>query len=133
MGQPPLYVTFLVCPSIHPSILLSTYLSHTISQELHIIWSWFLVHLCKMMIFPCIFFIFSKFWFFVLLGGKRAKNNVKLPISVCFALYLRNCRSYHNFDNDISRCFSLFFFFFKCNIVNIKIIFNFNFALIFNF
>ena len=56
------------------------------------------------------------------LGGKRAKNDLKLPISVCFAPYLRNCRSYHrDFDNDIYRCFSLYFFK-KCNIVNIKII-----------
>ena len=58
-------------------------------------------------------------------GYKLAKNNLKLPISVCSALYLRNgrsCRSYHqDFDNDIYRCSSLFFFF-KCNIVNIKII-----------
>ena len=35
-------------------------------------------------------------------GGKKAKNDLKLPISVCFALYLRNCRLYHwDFDNDI--------------------------------
>ena len=56
------------------------------------------------------------------LGGKRAKNDLKLSISVCFALYLRNFRSYHqDFDNDIYRCFSLYFFQ-KCSIVNIKII-----------
>ena len=35
-------------------------------------------------------------------GGKRAKNHLKLPVSVCFTLYLRKCRSYHQgFDNDI--------------------------------
>ena len=28
-------------------------------------------------------------------GGKSAKNVLKLPISVCHALYLRKCRSYH--------------------------------------
>ena len=50
-----------------------------------------------------------------------AKNDLKLPISVCFALYFRNCRSYQDFDNDIYRCFSLFFFK-KHNIVNIKMI-----------
>ena len=55
-------------------------------------------------------------------GGKRAKNDPKLPILVCFALYLRNCRSYHqDFDNDIYRCLSLYFFK-KWNIVGIKII-----------
>ena len=41
----------------------------TISQEQYSIWSWFLVHLCKMMIYPCAFFIFLKFWFFGLLVG----------------------------------------------------------------
>ena len=46
----------------------------------------------------------------------------KVFISVCFALYLRNYRSYQkNFDNDIYSCFSLYFLK-KCNIVNIKII-----------
>ena len=56
------------------------------------------------------------------LGSKRAKNDLKVPISVCFALYLRICRSYHqDFDNDVYRCFSLYFFI-KWNIANIKII-----------
>ena len=41
------------------------------------------------------------FQFFVIVllgdfrGGKRGKNDLKLPISVCHALYLRNFRSYH--------------------------------------
>ena len=68
--------------------------------------------------------IFSFFKILILgfLGGKRAKNDLKLPISLWFALYLRNCRLYHrNFDNDIYRCFSLYFFK-KYNILNIKII-----------
>ena len=55
------------------------------------------------------------------------KNDLKLPILVCHAPYLRKCRSYHQdfgtqmLNNDIYRCFSSFFF--KCNVVNIKIIF----------
>ena len=57
-------------------------LSHSVSQELYIIWFWFLIHMCKMMIFPGNFFIFENF-------------DLKLPISVCFVLYLGNCRSYH--------------------------------------
>ena len=36
-------------------------LSHSISQELYLVRLWFLVHFCKMMIPPAIFFIFSKF------------------------------------------------------------------------
>ena len=33
------------------------------------------------------FFHFSKFWFWGFYGGKRTKDDLKLPISVCFALY----------------------------------------------
>ena len=68
------------------------HLSCIISQEQYSIWSWVLVHLCKMMIFPGfsfmvlifkivifpkVFFIFSKFWFSGLLGGKRTKSSPK--------------------------------------------------------
>ena len=49
-------------------------LSHSVSQELYLIWLWFLVHLCKMMIFPAIFFIFLKFWFLGFLGVRRIKG-----------------------------------------------------------
>ena len=41
------------------------------------------------------FFHFLKSWFWGFLGGKRAKHDLKLPISVCFALYLRNFKLYH--------------------------------------
>ena len=39
-------------------------MSHFISQEPYIIWLSFMVHLCKMMISPGSFFIFSKFGIF---------------------------------------------------------------------
>ena len=35
-----------------------TNLSHSVSQELYLIWLWFLVHMCKMMISPAICFSF---------------------------------------------------------------------------
>ena len=38
--------------------------SHSISQELYLIWFFFLVHMCKMMISWTCFFNFPKFWFF---------------------------------------------------------------------
>ena len=38
--------------------------SHCISQELYVIWLWFLVHMCKMMISPAIFFHFFKILIF---------------------------------------------------------------------
>ena len=85
-------------------------LSHYMFQELYIIWLWFMVHIYKMMVSPAIFLILQNFDFWGFQVGKRAKNDLKLLISVCFALYLRNCSSYHqDFDNNIYRCFSLFF------------------------
>ena len=38
-------------------------LSHSISQDLCLVWLWFLVHMCKMRS-PASFLSFSKFWFF---------------------------------------------------------------------
>ena len=49
---------------LHPSC--------TISQEQYSISSWFLVHLCKMMISPGAFFILLRFWFFGLV--RRVKG-----------------------------------------------------------
>ena len=43
--------------------------SHFTSLKPFIIWMPFMVHMCKMMISPYVFFIFSKFWFFMLLEG----------------------------------------------------------------
>ena len=87
----------------------------------HTSWLWILVHMCKM-ISPANFFIFQNLNFWGFYGVKGHKNDLKLPISVCFALRLRNCRSYHqDFNNDIYMCFSLYFLK-KYNIVNIKVI-----------
>ena len=49
----------------------------SISQELYIIWSSFVVDKCKMIICPGVFLIFSKFWFPGLLEGSRGKNGPK--------------------------------------------------------
>ena len=66
-------------------------LLHSISQEPYIIWLSFMLHLCKMIISPGLFFSFSKFWFFGLLGGKMAKSSPKLTKnSVHHTSYLRN-------------------------------------------
>ena len=60
-------------------------LSHSIFQEAYIIWSWFLVHKCKMMTSLDSFFILSKFCFVGLLGGvegqKMAQNEKKFCMS----------------------------------------------------
>ena len=70
--------------------------SCSISQEPYIRWSSFVVCKCKMIIYSGFFPIFSKLWFFRLLGGSKGikwpemtKNSV-----VCHALYLRNHTSY---------------------------------------
>ena len=47
------------------------YVARAISQEQYSIWSWFLVHLCKMMISPGVPFIFFEIFIFGLLGQKN--------------------------------------------------------------
>ena len=70
-------------------------LSHFISLEPYIIWLSFMVHLCKMLIYPSIFFIFSKFWFFGLLGGWKSKKRSKMTKnSVRCSQCLKNHTSY---------------------------------------
>ena len=49
---------------------------HIIFCALNIMWLWFLVHWCKMMISQSIFFVFQKFWFFGLKSVKRAKRGL---------------------------------------------------------
>ena len=97
--------------------------SHFILQEPYIIWLSFMVHICKMMISPVNFFIFRNVDFEGFQenkGGKIAKNDLKLRISVCFAPYLRNCRSYHR---DLIMISTGVFFFLssKYIILNIEI------------
>ena len=67
-------------------------LPYSISQERYIMWLWFVLQICEM-ISQANFFIIQNFDFWCFLGGLRAKNDVKLSISVCFTLYLWNCRS----------------------------------------
>ena len=63
-------------------------LLHSISQEPYIIWLSFMVHMCKMIISPDCFFIFSKFWFFWLLEGNSAKNGPKWQKILSTALHI---------------------------------------------
>ena len=71
------------------------YLSHSISQEPYIIWFSFIVHMCKMIISPGFFFIFSKFWFSGFSGGWKGKKWPKMTkMSVCCTFYFRNHISY---------------------------------------
>ena len=63
---------------------------HTISQEQYIIWSWFLVNLCKMMISPGTCFIFKILVFQAVRGTKGQKMAQNDKNSVCHTSYLRN-------------------------------------------
>ena len=58
-------------------------LSCSISQERYIIWFSFIVHMSKIIISPGVFFIFSKFWFFGLLGGVKMQKKVQNDKKVC--------------------------------------------------
>ena len=61
----------------------------------YVIWSSFMVHICKRIISPYIFFIFSKFWFSGSLGGWKVKKWPKMTKhSVSLTPYLWNCTSY---------------------------------------
>ena len=62
--------------------------SHSISQELYIIWLSFTVYMCKMIIYLGVSFSFSKFWFFGLLGGKRGKNGTKWQKILSVAIHI---------------------------------------------
>ena len=51
-------------------------LPHSVSQEPYLIWLWFLMHICKMMISPAFFFFFSKFLFSRFLGGIKGQKMI---------------------------------------------------------
>ena len=59
----------------------------SIFQEPYIICLSFVVHKCKLIISPGFFFVFLRFWFFVLLGGSKGKNDPKWQ-TMSFALYI---------------------------------------------
>ena len=51
-------------------------LSHSVSQEQYLIWLWFLIHMCKMMISP-VFFFFFIFQNFNFSGFSKSSINAK--------------------------------------------------------
>ena len=50
-----------LCHFFCTSVCLYSLLSRIISQEPYIIWSWFVLHMCKRIISPGVFYIFPKF------------------------------------------------------------------------
>ena len=63
-------------------------LLHFMSQEPYILWSWFMVHMHKMMIYPGFFYIFSKFWFLRSILGQNSKKWPEMTImSVTFHIW----------------------------------------------
>ena len=95
-------------------------LSHSISQKASIIWSSFLVHLCKMMTLPDANFVFSKFLFSGLLEGgsgevkgqKMSQNDNKFCLShmsVVFGTHVSNYNLYSSFFHFFKFWFVLVF------------------------
>ena len=99
-------------------------ISHSVSQEPYLIWLWFKVQFCKMMISPAVFFIFSKFWFLGFSGG-RTKNDHNYQFQ-SITLYISRTVD-HSSRFLVHRCkimisSGVFLCFFgKCSIGNIKI------------
>ena len=78
--------------------------SHFISQEPYIIWSWFMVFMCKRIISPGIFYIFSKFWFSGSIVRKKSKKWPKITKNyVCCTPY----QSKHTSFDCVFCCTSL--------------------------
>ena len=94
-------------------------LLHTISREPSITWSWFMLHVCKMVMSPSIFFIFQSFDFSE--GQVMTQNcqfqSVTFHISgtVNHIIKILGTQVYLMIPPGVSH-----HFFKKCNIVNIK-------------
>ena len=58
---------------------------HFMSQESYIIWSWYMIHMCKRIISSGVFYIFSKFKFLVSIVEWKSKKWSKMT---------KNCLSY---------------------------------------
>ena len=68
-----------------------------ISQEPYIIWMSFMVHLCKMIISPGVFFIFFKIMIFLVVRWvKGQKNEPKWPKVLSFMLDISGTMHYTN-------------------------------------
>ena len=88
---------------------------HTISQERYSIWSWFLVHLCKMMISPGAFFFFHFFKILIFRAVRRVKGQKWPKMKNNYtphASYLRNSIAYdHEFWHTVVKWWYLQVFF----------------------
>ena len=73
-------------------------LSHWVSQELYHIWLWFLVHMCKMMIYLAIFFHFLKILIFQVSESSsitaKSKNLKCAPPSSCVCDFFKKILPY---------------------------------------
>ena len=92
-------------------------LSYSVSLEPYIMWFLFMVHMCKMLISPHYFFIFSKFCFFELggVGGKREKNGPKLEKILSVTLHISGTihHDIHLWYTCVKEYLPMFFSFFQ--------------------
>ena len=90
-------------------------LSYSISQDPYIIWLSFMVHLCKIMISPYVFFTFFSNFNFWHQWCKKGKKRLKMAI-MSVTLHISGSIHYmimifgtHVQNDDFSRCFCHFF------------------------
>ena len=104
-----------VCQSIHSSVHPSVCPSLSVWLSVCSIWSWFLIHLCKIAISPCIFFKILIFWF--VMGVKRTKNGPKWQKIMLITLHISETIQNmiviywaHKQNDNFSWCFFVFHF-----------------------
>ena len=87
-------------------------LSHSISEEPYIIWLSFMVHMCKMVISPGVFFHFHKIFIFQIVRGVKGQNlvqnNKKFSVTLQISGTIHHMNviyGTHMWNNNISRYF----------------------------
>ena len=87
-------------------------LSHSISEEPYIIWLSFMVHMCKMVISPGVFFHFYKIFIFQIVRGVKGQNlvqnNKKFSVTLRISGTIHHMNviyGTHMWNNNISRYF----------------------------
>ena len=104
-------------------------LSPSVSEEPYIILWFLLVHICKMMIYPVILFIFRNFNFWVFRGVERQKMTKNDQFQYVLLYISGTVDHIIKILIMISTGAFIYFFFKKCNIIIIRAISRANFIL----
>ena len=93
---------------IYMSLFQSVCLLHTISQESYIMWSWFFVHTCKMMISPPFFLIFFLILIFQAVRRAEGQKMVQNDKKLCLSHFISQEPSYVHFSSFEKIMFKIF-------------------------